>query len=116
MRRLKNLKTKFFILQSDPGLAEVQAKLSQLIYRYLSTKSDFTGTKSGYSSEDSDGARSTSSVSTSSSMMGMGGENMDDLTPDEKTNLLLSLVDDLHDCVDIIQNRSLLVQAGDMEA
>ena len=58
--------------------------------------------------------RSTSSVS--SSMMGMGGEDVDDLTPDEKTNLLLSLVDELHDCVDIIQNRSLLVQAGDMEA
>ena len=47
---------------------------------------------------------------TSSSMMGMGGEDVDDLTPDEKTNLLLSLVGDLHDCVDIMQNRSLLVQ------
>ena len=41
---------------------------------------------------------------------------MDDLSLDEKTNLLLSLVDGLHDCVDIIQNMSLLVQAGDMEA
>jgi len=99
-------------IQADPGLAEVQIKLSQLIYRYLSTKSDFNYTKSGYSSEDSEGKRSSSRpVDASSSIMHMS-EDVDDLNPDEKTRLLISLVDDLHDCVDIMQNRSLLVQAG----
>jgi hypothetical protein len=39
-------------------------------------------------------------------------EDVDDLNPDEKTRLLISLVDDIHDCVDIMQNRSLLVQTG----
>ena len=48
---------------------------------------------------------------TSSSIMNMS-EDVDDLNPDEKTRLLISLVDDLHDCVDIMQCRSLLVQAG----
>ena len=97
--------------QADPGLAEVQIKLSQLIYRYLSTKSDFNYTKSGYSSEDSEGKRSSSRpVDASSSIMHMS-EDVDDLNPDEKTRLLISLVDDLHDCVDIIHHRSLIVQA-----
>ena len=105
----QNLQIASCLFQSDPGLAEVQIKTSQLMYRYLSTKSDFTYTKSGYSSEDSE-----SSVETSSSMMNMS-EDVDDLNPDEKTRLLISLVDDIHDCVDIMQNRSLLVQAVDIQ-
>ena len=48
---------------------------------------------------------------TSCSIMNMS-QDVDDLNPDEKTRLLISLVDDLHDCVDIMQYRSLLVQAG----
>jgi len=98
-------------IQLNPALAEVQIKLSQLIYRYLSTKSDFNYTKSGYLSEDNEGTRNTSRPDeTSSSIMSMS-EDIDDINPDEKTRLLISLVDDLHDCVDIMQNRSLLVQA-----
>ena len=89
------------MFQSDPGLAEIKIKTSQLLYRYLSTKSDFTYTKSGYSSEDSE-----SSVETSSNMMTMS-EDVDDLNPGEKSRLLISLVDDIHDCVEIMQNRSL---------
>eukprot|EP00092_Neocalanus_flemingeri_P106433 GFUD01136567.1.p1 GENE.GFUD01136567.1~~GFUD01136567.1.p1 ORF type:complete len:565 (-),score=121.26 GFUD01136567.1:47-1741(-) len=96
-------------IKLDSGLAEVQIKLSQLIYRYLSTKSDFSYTKGGYSSEDSEGT-SRPDV-TSSSIMNMS-EDVEDINPDEKTRLLISLVDDLHDCVDIMQNRSLLVQTG----
>ena len=37
-------------------------------------------------------------------------EDVDDLNPDEKTRLLISLVEDLHDCVDIMQNRCLLAK------
>jgi len=97
-------------IQADRGLADVQVKLSHLIYRYLSTKSDpVCNNKSGYSSEDSDGTRSTSSVGSGSSIMNLTDE-VEDLNPDEKTRLLLTLVDDLHDCVDIMQNRSLLLQ------
>jgi len=97
-------------IQTDRGLADVQVKLSHLIYRYLSTKGDkVCNNKSGYSSEDSDGARSTSSVCSGSSIMNLSDE-VDDLNPDEKTRLLLTLVDDLHDCVNIMQNRSLLLQ------
>ena len=47
-------------------------------------------------------------------MMNMS-EDVDELNPDEKTRLLISLVDDIHDCVDIMQNRSLLVQAVDIQ-
>ena len=36
-------------------------------------------------------------------------EDVDDLNPAEKTSLLIRLVDDLHDCVGIIQKRSVLV-------
>ena len=96
------------MFQGDPGLAEVQIKLSHLIYRYLATKNDFNYTKSGYTSEDSQGERTSYETS---SIMKMS-EDVDDLNPDEKTRLLISLVDDLHDCVDIMQNRSLLVQIG----
>ena len=39
-------------------------------------------------------------------------EDVDDLNPDEKTRLLISLVEDLHDCVDIMQNRCLLAKTS----
>lgn len=98
-------------IQADPALAEVQIKLSQLIYRYLSTKSDFNYTKSGYLTEERGGTGPTSRPrETSSSIMNLS-EDIEDIDPDEKTRLLISLVDDLHDCVDIMQHRSLLVQA-----
>ena len=100
------------MFQADEVRAEVQSKLSQLIYRYLSTKSDLNYTKSGSLSKDSIESRSTSgSDETSSSIMKLS-EDVDDLNPDEKTRLLISLVDDLHECVDIMQNRSLMVQPG----
>jgi len=97
-------------IQGDQSLTEVQIKISQLIYRYLSTKSDFKYTKSGKVSEDSK-VNTSGPSDTSSSIMNLS-EDVDDLNPDEKTRLLISLVDDLHDCVDIMQCRSLLVQAG----
>ena len=100
----------YFQLQGDHSLTEVQIKISQLIYRYLSTKSDFKYTKSGKVSEDSK-VNTSGPSDTSSSIMNMS-QDVDDLNPDEKTRLLISLVDDLHDCVDIMQYRSLLVQAG----
>ena len=42
-------------------------------------------------------------------------EDVDYLNPAAKTNLLISLVDDLHDCVDFMQNRSLLAQTEDLQ-
>ena len=42
-------------------------------------------------------------------------EDLDDLNPAEKTSLLMSLVNDLHDCGDIMQNRSLLVHMEDLQ-
>ena len=98
------------MFQADPALAEVQSKLRQLIYRYLSSKRDLNYTKCEYLSEDTEGKRITArSDETSSSIMKIS-EYVDDLSPDEKTRLLISLVDDLHDCVDIMHHRSLLVQ------
>jgi len=82
----------------NAALAEVQIKLSQLIYRYLSTRT-------AYSPERPDSPRPENS-----SIMRLS-EGVEDLNPDQKTRLLISLVDDLHDCVDIMHNRSLLVQA-----
>ena len=91
---------------------EVQSKLSQLIYRYLSTKSDSKYTKCGNTSVDSKVTTSGPDASdTSSSIMNLS-QDVDDLNPDERTRLLVSLVDDLHDCVDIIHHRSLIVQTG----
>ena len=49
--------------------------------------------------------------SSSSSIMEMT-EDAEDLSADEKTRLLIRLVDDLHDCVDIMQNRSLVGQGN----
>ena len=42
-------------------------------------------------------------------------EDLGDLNPAEKTSLLMNLVNDLHDCGDIMQSRSLLVQMEDMQ-
>ena len=102
------------MFQTDPTLAEVQIKLTQLIYRYLSTKSDLTYSKSRFSS-DSDEAEETSPRSSptveNSSVMNLSEFGLEHrLSPDEKTRLLINLVDDVHDCVDIMMNRSLLVQ------
>merc|ERR1712154_140464 len=101
-----------FITSMDQGLVEIQGKLCQLIYRYLSAQTDFTYTKSGYSSEDSDSARNSPSTSTTNSSIMNLSEDVDDLSAGEKTSLLINLVDDLHDCVDIMQRRSLLLQTG----
>ena len=104
------------MFQADQALAEVQVKLSQLIYRYLAAKSDLNYTKGVHTSEDYKAIENTSrknEASSCSSIMPMS-DHVEHLNPDEKTRLLISLVDDLHDCVDIIHNRSLLVQA-DME-
>ena len=87
----------------------VQNSLCQFIYRYLAAK-DNTHLK--YTKTKTDSCSSTEpGTSSSSSIMEMS-EDVDDLNPDQKTKLLISLVDDLHDCVDIMQNRSLLVQTG----
>jgi len=99
-------------IQMDQGLVEIQGKLCQLIYRYLSAQTDFTYTKSGYSSEDSDSARNSPSNSTTNSSIMNLSEDVDEMSAGEKTSLLINLVDDLHDCVDIMQRRSLLLQTG----
>ena len=41
-------------------------------------------------------------------------DKVSDLTADEKTQLLISLVKDLHDCVNIMHNGSLMVSELDL--
>jgi hypothetical protein len=96
------------MFQMEPALEEVQTKLGQLIYRYLSTKTDLNYTKGANQVNKSESINNRSE-SYSSSIMAMS-EDVDDMNPDEKTRLLISLVEDLHDCVDIMQNRSLLAK------
>ena len=93
--------------QPDPTLVSVQSSLCQFIYRYLAAKdnTDLKYTKT----VKTDTSLSEPGTSFSSSIM-KKSEDMDDLDPAAKTSLLISLVEDVHDCVDIMQNRSLLVQ------
>ena len=93
-------------------LESVQNSLCQFIYRYLAAKdnSDLKYTKT-IKTETSSAEPGTSYCS---SIMKMS-EDVDNLNPAHKTSLLISLVDDLHDCVDIMQNRSYLDLSGELK-
>ena len=77
-------------------------KLCQLIYRYIA-KDDH---------DDDDNEEVTKKLSepeeSSASLMHLSDtDQFTNLNPDEKTRLLISLIDDIHDCADIMQCRSL---------
>ena len=109
---MKPPETHFPIWQPDPTLLAVQSSLCQFIYRYLAAKDNtdlkYTKTVKTDTSLSEPGTLCSSSIMKKS-------EDMDDLDPAAKTSLLISLVEDVHDCVDIMQNRSLLVQREDLK-
>jgi len=84
-------------VQSDPILIKVQVKLCQLIYRYLSNAS-----LEAPPSPTSDGPEPGSAI-----MRLACHEESSGLSPDEKTRLLISMLDTLHDCAEIMLYRSL---------
>ena len=94
------------MLQMDADLVKIQTRMVQLIYRYLSSTQQKT--------EEADPDRSPSSSSSRSaefeSPILKQSEDLGNLSPDDKTKLLISLIDDLHDCADIMLNRSLAGQ------
>jgi len=73
--------------------------VAQLLYRYLSTSSNIHYSKTqGDSGHPGAGEQS--------SIMKMS-EGLEDLSAADKTVLLMKLVEVIHDCVDIMNNRSL---------
>ena len=93
----------------DDKLVEVQRSLGQFIYRYLAAK-DNTDLK--YTKTQTDTSSLPAAEKSSSSSIMEMTEDAEDLSADEKTRLLIRLVDDLHDCVDIMQHRSLVGQGN----
>ena len=71
-----------------------------MIYRYLAKESS-----SGLGNTPETENKSENSES-SESVMHLS-EDFIDLNADEKTRLLIGLLDDIHDCADIMQHRSL---------
>jgi len=84
--------------QSDPVLVKIQVKLCQLIYRYLTNASAEAPPSPG-PGEDAG----------SSIMQLASHEESAGLSPDQKTRLLISLLDTLHDCAEIMLFRSVCV-------
>ena len=78
---------------------KVQVKLCQLIYRYLAKEAELT---------DPDKTEEAAAHKPESlfSLMHLS-EEFTNLSPDEKTRLLIGLIDDVHDCAEIMQYRSL---------
>jgi len=85
-------------VQADPVLIKVQVKLCQLIYRYLSNAS----LEASSSSPTSEASEPGSAI-----MRLASHEESSGLSPDEKTRLLISMLDTLHDCAEIMLYRSL---------
>ena len=86
---------KMICFQTDAKLLEIQVKLCQLIYRYLA-KDDVS--QKVFDEEDTKESHS--------SLMHLSN-GLTGLTADQKTRLLIGLIDDIHDSADIMQNRSL---------
>ena len=82
------------MLQFDPVLNKVQVDLQRLIYRYL-TQSETDQSRAGQSPVELD-----------ISLMDLS-QDLPELSADEKTRKLISLVEDIHDCAEIMQNRTL---------
>jgi len=84
-------------VQADPILIKVQVKLCQLIYRYLSN-----------ASLEAPPSPTTEGPERGSAIMRLAShEESSGLSPDEKTRLLISMLDTLHDCAEIMLYRSL---------
>ena len=74
-----------------------------MIYRYLANKASST-----VNTDDITKTETEASAESSVSVMHLSDE-FTNLNPDEKTRLLIGLLDDIHDCADIMQHRSLAV-------
>ena len=72
-----------------------------MIYRYLAKESSST-----MNGDDMTKTDTKTSPESSASVMHLSDE-FTNLNPDEKTRLLIGLLDDIHDCADIMQHRSL---------
>ena len=72
-----------------------------MIYRYLAKESSST-----LNADDMTKTEMQTSPESSASVMHLSDE-FTNLNPDEKTRLLIGLLDDIHDCADIMQHRSL---------
>lgn len=77
----------------DPVLNKIQMDLQRLIYRYL-TQSETQPRPEEKSPE------------LKISLMNLS-QDLPQLSADEKTRKLISLVEDIHDCAEIMQNRTL---------
>ena len=80
-------------MQLDPVLNKIQMDLQRLIYRYL-TQSETQPRPEEKSPE------------LKISLMNLS-QDLPQLSADEKTRKLISLVEDIHDCAEIMQNRTL---------
>ena len=76
-------------------LNKVQVDLQRLIYRYL-TQSEI----------EQSGAEERREEELHISLMDLS-QDLPALSADEKTRKLISLVEDIHDCAEIMQNRTL---------
>ena len=72
-----------------------------MIFRYLAKESSST-----LNADDMTKTEMKTSPESSASVMHLSDE-FTNLNPDEKTRLLIGLLDDIHDCADIMQHRSL---------
>lgn len=90
-------------IQHNKALLSVQREVANLMYRYLCTSTTMHYSKTGHQADN------TLMKEESSSIMKLS-EGIEDLCPADKTELLLGLIPDLHDCVDIMHNRRILVQ------
>ena len=82
---------------------KIQVNLCQMIYRYLANKASST-----VNTDDITKTETKTSAESSASVMHLSDE-FTNLNPDEKTRLLIGLLDDIHDCANIMQHRSLAV-------
>jgi len=85
-------------VKNNPMLKAVRQGVTQLLYRYLSTKPNMQYSKTTVSGQQGD----------ESSIMKISA-GVEDLSAADKTLLLMKMVDQIHDCVDIMENRSLKV-------
>lgn len=81
----------------------IQVNLCQMIYRYLSRQDSSDAEAVNEKTGIEDKSEKEESVG---SVMHLA-QDCSTLSADEKTRLLIGLLDDIHDCADIMQHRSL---------
>jgi len=89
--------------KTNPELLGIQVNLCQMIYRYLSRQENSDAEAVNEKTGIEDKSEKEESVG---SVMHLA-QDCSTLSADEKTRLLIGLLDDIHDCADIMQHRSL---------